>query len=83
MSDDTWDETTRPTLAEPAGTTYAPEQEAVVQHLVDIHDHLRTELTRIHGLLDDVRRGVLTAGAAPGPMGARAYAAVLRTSSSS
>ena len=65
MSDDTpWDETTRPTLAEPAGTTYAPEQEAVVQHLVDIHDHLRTELTRIHGLLDDVRRGVLTAGAA-------------------
>jgi hemerythrin-like domain-containing protein len=65
MSDeDAWDETTRPTLAEPAGTTYAPDQEAVVQHLVDIHDHLRTELTRIHGLLDDVRRGVLTAGAA-------------------
>ena len=31
---------------------------------MDIHDHLRSELTRLHGLLDDVRRGVLTAGAA-------------------
>jgi len=64
MSDETWDETTRPTLAEPAGTTYPPAQEAVVQHLVDIHDHLRSELTRIDAVLDEVRRGVLTAGAA-------------------
>jgi len=64
MSDETWDETTRPTLAEPAGTTYPPAQEAVVQHLVDIHDHLRSELTRIDTVLDEVRRGVLTAGAA-------------------
>ena len=64
MSDETWDETTRPTLAEPAGTTYPPAQEAVVQHLVDIHDHLRSELMRIDAVLDEVRRGVLTAGAA-------------------
>ena len=64
MSDETWDEKTRPTLAEPAGTTYPPVQEAVVQHLVDIHDHLRSELMRIDAVLDEVRRGVLTAGAA-------------------
>ena len=31
---------------------------------MEIHDHLRSELTRLHGLLDEVRRGVLTAGAA-------------------
>ena len=65
MSDETaWDETTRPTLAESADTTYDPHQEAVAQHLVDVHDHLRAELTRLHGLVDEVRRGVLTAGVA-------------------
>jgi hypothetical protein len=59
-----WDPTTRPTLAEPGDTAYPPEQETYHRHLVEIHDHLRTELTRLHGLVDDVRRGVLTAGAA-------------------
>jgi hypothetical protein len=72
MSDDTttgshpaaWDESTRPTLAEPADTTYPAAQEAYHRHLVEIHDHLRTELTRLHGLVEEVRRGVLTAGEA-------------------
>jgi hypothetical protein len=65
MSDDTtWDETTRPTLAELTDTTYPLAQAATAQHLVDIHDHLRSELTRLHGLVDEVRRGVLTAGQA-------------------
>src|ERR1700712_1040589 len=59
-----WDETTRPTLDEPADTTYPPGQAAFHGHLVEIHDHLRSELTRLHGLVEEVRRGVLTAGEA-------------------
>ena len=27
------------------------------EHLVEIHDHLRSELTRLHGLVEEVRRG--------------------------
>jgi hypothetical protein len=64
MNDDTWDETTRPSLAEPADASYAPAQDAYHRHLVEIHDHLRAELTRLHGLVEEVRRGVLTAGEA-------------------
>jgi hypothetical protein len=57
-----WDEATRPTLAEPDHTTYPTEQEAFHRHLVEIHDHLRSELTRLLGLVDEVRRGVVSAG---------------------
>jgi hemerythrin-like domain-containing protein len=61
---ETWDESTRPTLAEADHTAYSPAQEMFSRHLVEIHDHLRTELTRLHELVEDVRRGVLTAGEA-------------------
>ena len=64
MDDDVaalWDETTRPTLDEAAGASYSPAQEAYHRHLVEIHDHLRSELTRLHDLVEEVRRGVLTA----------------------
>jgi hemerythrin HHE cation binding domain-containing protein len=72
MSDETvagpeetaWDESTRPTLGEPADTAYPPQQAAAAQHLVDVHDHLRSELTRLQGLVEEVRRGLLTAGGA-------------------
>jgi hypothetical protein len=64
MNDHTWDETTRPTLAEPDDAAYSPAQETYHRHLVEIHDHLRSELTRLHGLVEEVRRGVLTAGEA-------------------
>ncbi|MBO0846301.1 MAG: hemerythrin domain-containing protein [Nocardioides sp.] len=72
MSDDTraadpaevWDETTRPTLAEPPDASYPPAQEAVAQHLVDVHDHLRSELGRLRGLVDQVRRGLVSASGA-------------------
>jgi hypothetical protein len=67
MDDDVaalWDETTRPTLEEAAGAPYPPGQEAYHQHLVEIHDHLRSELTRLHGLVEEVRRGALTAAEA-------------------
>jgi hypothetical protein len=59
-----WDESTRPTLDEPADAAYSPAQTAYHGHLVEIHDHLRSELTRLHGLIEEVRRGVLTAGEA-------------------
>jgi hypothetical protein len=62
MNDDTWDETTRPTLDGPEDATHLPGQEVSYRHLVEIHDHLRGELTRLHGLVEEVRRGVLTAG---------------------
>ena len=39
-----WDETTRPTYAGPDDAPY--QQPGVPQHLLDIHDHLRSELAR-------------------------------------
>jgi len=63
-ADQPWDETTRPTLAEPGDTSYAVDQQGAAEHLVAIHDHLRSELERLQGLVDDVRRGLLTAGSA-------------------
>ncbi len=67
MDDDVaalWDETTRPSLEEAADAAYSSAQEAYHRHLVEIHDHLRSELTRLHGLVEEVRRGVLTAAEA-------------------
>jgi alkanesulfonate monooxygenase SsuD/methylene tetrahydromethanopterin reductase-like flavin-dependent oxidoreductase (luciferase family)/hemerythrin-like domain-containing protein len=57
-----WDESTRPTRAEPVGVAY-PQPEAG-RHLVDIHDGLRTELAQLRDVLDQVRRGHLSVGAA-------------------
>jgi hypothetical protein len=59
-----WDEAARPTHAEPADTTYPAHLQASAQHLVDIHDGLRAELEQVRGVLDQVRRGHLTVGAA-------------------
>ena len=65
MSDHTsWDESTRPTLGEDADTAYDAGRLVFSQHLVEIHDHLRSELSRLHGLVEEVRRGLLTAGEA-------------------
>ena len=58
-----WDETTRPSYAGPTTTRSYP-QAAVPQHLVDIHDHLRAELAQVRDIVDQVRRGQLTVGAA-------------------
>jgi len=57
-----WDETTRPSYAGPDDPSYP--QAAVPQHLVDIHDHLRAELAQVRDIVDQVRRGQLTVGAA-------------------
>jgi hypothetical protein len=65
MSEDTsWDESTRPTVGEPAETSYTAVQLSTVEHLVAIHDHLRAELDRLRDLVQQVRRGLLTVGEA-------------------
>jgi hypothetical protein len=63
------DEATRP-LAPPApsGHAYAPHAHAVGQHLVDVHDHLRAELNRLHDLLDQVKDGAVSAADARGAL---------------
>ncbi|HTY73585.1 MAG TPA: LLM class flavin-dependent oxidoreductase [Actinomycetes bacterium] len=60
-----WDETTRPTApGPPPGTTYRRGAEALGQHLVDVHDHLRGELATVRDLVEQVRAGTLASGAA-------------------
>jgi hypothetical protein len=58
-----WDETTRPTLAE-TSPEHGVGQGAAAEHLVAIHDHLRSELERLQGLVDEIRRGLLGVGGA-------------------
>lgn len=63
-----WDEASRPTYpvrpdrASQAG--YRPAQLAVPQHLKDVHDHLRAELTQVRDVVEQVVRGHLGVGAA-------------------
>ena len=57
-----WDESTRPTYPVPDGASYL--QPATPQHLVDIHDHLRSELAQVRDIVDQVRRGQLAIGPA-------------------
>jgi len=57
-----WDESTRPRAARPAGATYTNRGRAVGQHLVDVHDMLRSELTELREILGKVRDGALGAG---------------------
>ncbi|MEV0809586.1 LLM class flavin-dependent oxidoreductase [Micromonospora sp. NPDC050200] len=60
-----WDESTRPVAPPaPAGHVYTPHAQAVGAHLVDVHDHLRQELGQVRDLLQQVRRGAVSAGAA-------------------
>lgn len=59
-----WDETTRPVTAAPEVAAYTAFQQSAPQHLVDIHDHLRTELAQVRDIVDQVRQGLLSVGAA-------------------
>ena len=60
-----WDEATRPAGPAPdPDRRYSAHERAAGQHLVDIHDALRSELTQLHDVIDQVRRGHLDAGAA-------------------
>ena len=60
-----WDESARP-VAPPAppGHVYSARGLAVGRHLADVHDHLRRELDQIRELLEEVKGGRVTAGAA-------------------
>ncbi|HEX3003005.1 MAG TPA: LLM class flavin-dependent oxidoreductase [Angustibacter sp.] len=60
-----WDESTRPTGPAPqADRTYSPQEQAAGQHLVDVHDALRAELTQLRDLVEQVSTGHAGVGAA-------------------
>jgi hypothetical protein len=58
-----WDESTRPHRA-PAidEVEYSDNGRQVAQHLVDVHDMLRRELTELRDIVSQVRAGALDAG---------------------
>ncbi len=60
-----WDESTRPSY-DPlhAPLAWTAHERATGQHLVDVHDHLRSELAQLFDLIDQVAAGSLDAGAA-------------------
>jgi hypothetical protein len=60
-----WDESARPSgpAADP-DTVYTDTGRMTGQHLVDIHDHLRSELERVRALVRQVADGALDVGAA-------------------
>ncbi len=59
-----WDESTRPSAERDTQVDTDPRGAAAGQHLVDVHDHYRQELTRLRDVLEQVRVGALGAGAA-------------------
>jgi hypothetical protein len=58
-----WDEGDRPSYAM-VGREYSTHEQATAQHLVDVHDHLRQELTQVRGVVEQVRAGAMDVGAA-------------------
>ena len=58
-----WDESTRP-HRQPSGSdvTYSDQGRQVGQHLIDVHDVLRRELTELRDVVAKVRAGALSAG---------------------
>ena len=60
-----WDEDTRP-AGPPADPEhrYSPQQQAAGRHLIDVHDHLRTELEQLRDIVGQVARGAAEAQAA-------------------
>jgi hypothetical protein len=60
-----WDESTRPTAPPaPAGYAYSRRGRLIGNHLREVHDHLRAELSQIRELLRQVKLGGLPAGRA-------------------
>lgn len=58
-----WDEGDRPSYAM-VGREYSTHEQATAQHLVDVHDHLRQELTQVRAVVEQVRAGAMDVGAA-------------------
>jgi hypothetical protein len=62
-----WDEAERPAgPPAPEDYDYSRRAVAVAHHLVQVHDHLRAELSQIRDLLDQVRQGSVAPGDARG-----------------
>lgn len=60
-----WDESTRPTGPKPEpGRRYTARERANGQHLIDIHDQLRTELAQVRELMEQVLAGAMDPGTA-------------------
>lgn len=60
-----WDESARPIgPARDADRVYTASEEAKAAPLVEIHDHLRSELSQIHSLVEQVAAGEIGAGEA-------------------
>jgi hemerythrin-like domain-containing protein len=56
-----WDERTRPTAPPPdPATTYDDRGRAAGQHLIDVHDHLRSELSKVRDIVRQVQAGQRT-----------------------
>ena len=68
-----WDESARPHRPEPpAGTTYTDRGRQAGQHLIDVHDMLRLELTELREVVAQVRAGALSAADARSELNAMA-----------
>jgi alkanesulfonate monooxygenase SsuD/methylene tetrahydromethanopterin reductase-like flavin-dependent oxidoreductase (luciferase family) len=59
-----WREDDRPVTTKPGDAAYSPSEQAVPQHLVDVHDHLRGELAQLRDIVGQVRSGAMSTGAA-------------------
>lgn len=60
-----WDESVRPTVPAPsADAVYTAAGRAGSQQLIDVHDHLRSELARVRSLVKQVADGAIDVGAA-------------------
>ena len=59
-----WDESSRPTHTGSGGRAYTEADNAAPQHLIDIHDGLRSELRQLREILEQVRTGHASVGQA-------------------
>jgi alkanesulfonate monooxygenase SsuD/methylene tetrahydromethanopterin reductase-like flavin-dependent oxidoreductase (luciferase family) len=59
-----WEESSRPTFPTPPTFHYSAVQQAAPQHLIDVHDALRSELARLRDLVEQVADGRLSVGSA-------------------
>ena len=59
-----WDEAARPSAPEVGGLAYTDRGRQVSQHLVDVHDALRAELTKVRDIVDQVVEGARDIGSA-------------------
>jgi alkanesulfonate monooxygenase SsuD/methylene tetrahydromethanopterin reductase-like flavin-dependent oxidoreductase (luciferase family) len=57
-----WDESTRPRFPAPTEFRYTAVQQAAPQHLIDVHDALRSELARLRDIVEQVAQGRTSVG---------------------